>query len=78
MDVDMANKVDRVILEAYTYGIAINGDFYRYNAHAVSAAVSMGLLTTKTHEGYTRHFRPTMQGMAWVQSATIAPWAAGE
>lgn len=70
MTPELQEKLDRVILEAYTYGIAINGDSYRYNAHAVSAAASMGLLTTQTHEGFTRHYRPTLAGMAWVQERT--------
>lgn len=67
MTPELREHIDRVILESYTYGIAINGDFYRYNAHAVSAAASLGLLTTETHEGFTRHFRPTYEGMAWIQ-----------
>gem|GEM_PF-4672889 len=55
-----------MLVTAYMGGIAVNGDYYRYNAQAVAAAASMGLLTTLTPEGYGRVYRPTQEGVAWV------------
>lgn len=53
-----------MLVEAYMNGIAVNGDFYRYNAQVVAAAASMGLLTTETREGsFGRQYRVTGRGL---------------
>ena len=73
VDEELAAELDRVITEAYVYGIAVNGDYYRYNAQQVAAAVSLGYLTTQQESGvFGRTYRPTYSGMFWVQAGKEA------
>lgn len=65
---DFKASITQVIQHAYIGGIAVNGDYYRYNAQVVAAAASLGLLTTETSlEGFTRTYRPTHAGLSWCQ-----------
>ena len=71
IDEALARELDRVITEAYLYGIAVNGDYYRYHAQEVGAALSLGYLTTRNCDGtgaFGRVYRPTYSGILWVQS----------
>lgn len=69
IDQELSEQFDTVIVQAYMNGISVNGDYYRYNAQVVAAAVSSGLLTTQTTYGnFSRTYRPTHQGLLWVQS----------
>ena len=61
----LTGHVDEVISEAYHVGISVNGDFYRSHAFGVGVACSHGFLTTESHGGYGRVYRPTLRGMEW-------------
>lgn len=69
VDLYLAEQLGSVINKAYMDGIAINGDFARYNAQVIAAAASRGLITSCTPEGlYGRIWRPTQSGMLWAHT----------
>jgi hypothetical protein len=72
VDVGFARDLDTVINKAYMDGIGINGDWARYNAQVIAAAASRGLITTETSAGqYGRVWRPTYEGIVWVQAGKV-------
>jgi hypothetical protein len=72
VSLELASALDSVINRAYMDGIAVNGDWARYNAQALAAAASRGLITTLTGEGhYGRIWRPTYGGIVWVQAGKV-------
>lgn len=58
-----------VLQLAYENGIAIQSDAARLNGQTVAAAASLGLITTRTHEGFGRRWRPTAKGLAFYEES---------
>lgn len=61
-----------VVLEAYTSAFSVQSDFARREAEFVAMAASLGLLTTKVHRNvFSRHWRPTVKGLMFLESLKL-------
>jgi hypothetical protein len=49
----------------------VQSNFARERAQAVAAAASLGLLTTKTPDGYGRTWRPTLVGQLFLETGRL-------
>ena len=64
----MWSVVDHVYLKG---GVSIQSDWSRLNALAVSAAASLGLITTESSEGFGRVWRVTFKGIVYLETGAL-------
>ena len=69
---ELLDAVEMVVDHAYQGSLAIQATWCRQNAHAVSCAASLGLITTSTSSGYSRIWRPTTAGMVFLTTGELA------
>jgi len=63
-------KLCDVIIEAYRRGFTVQSDFARTHADYVAMAASLGLLSTRLYGNvFSREWRPTVKGLAFVNQA---------
>ena len=55
-----------VVSLAHYDRLSIQGDYARKFATELSAAASLGFVTTETPEGFGRVWRPTSKGIQWL------------
>lgn len=56
-----------VVNECYASPQSVQSNFARSLAFELGVAASMGLITTETNEGFSRQWRPTSAGLAWLE-----------
>jgi hypothetical protein len=65
--VEIGKKLIDVIKQSYISPFSIQSDYYRANALYVSAAASLGFITTICLDGdITNQWRPTVEGFDYV------------
>jgi len=74
MERDTLTTTDRslceVIIEAYRRGFTVQSDFARTHADYIAMAASLGLLSTRVYSNvFSREWRPTIKGLAFVNQA---------
>lgn len=58
-----------VVLEAFKSAFSVQSDFARKEAEFVAMAASLGLITTRVHKNvFSRHWRPTVNGLMFLES----------
>ncbi len=66
------NSLVKVVLEAYTQSFKVQSDFARTEAEYVAMAASLGLITTRVHRDvFSRHWRPTVKGLMFLESLKL-------
>lgn len=69
---EIDNGLVEVIIEAHQRGFSVKCDFARSNADYVAMAASMGLISTRLYGNiYSREWRPTVDGLAFVDSMDL-------
>lgn len=59
----------RVVLEAYKNAFSVQSDFARRESEFVAMAASLGLISTRVHKNvFSRHWRPTIRGMMFLET----------
>jgi hypothetical protein len=72
----MLTNIDKglmeVVLEAHRVGFTVSSNFARERADYVGMAASMGYISTRVHRNvFSRDWRPTVQGLAWLNSMEL-------
>lgn len=61
-------RLAEVILEAYRRGFTVQSDYARTHADYIAMAASIGLVSTRLYGNvYSREWRPTVKGLAWLE-----------
>jgi hypothetical protein len=61
-----------VVLEAHKSAFSVQSDFARREAEFVAMAASLGLISTRVHKDiFSRHWRPTVKGLTFLESLHI-------
>lgn len=68
---DLKERLHFLVVEAYVRGITVQSNTARQKASEVAAAASMGLVTTELLGACTRTWRPTVKGLAFVQTGSL-------
>lgn len=53
--------------ECFVSPVSVQSNFARTYAFELGVAASLGLVTTETSEGFSRQWRPTSGGLAWLE-----------
>lgn len=62
-----------VVLEAHKSAFSVQSDFARKEAEFVAMAASLGLVSTRVHKNiFSRHWRPTVKGLMFLESMQLA------
>lgn len=67
----MEEMVANVVSLAHYDRLSIQGDFARKFATELSAAASLGLVSTETPDGFGRVWRATAKGILWLDGADL-------
>lgn len=66
------NGLIAVTLEAYQNAFSVQSDFARREAEFVAMAASLGLISTRVHRDvFSRHWRPTVKGLMFLESMKL-------
>lgn len=64
---ELAEYVEDVVHKAWHMGVPIQSDWARLNAGALSAAASLGLITSFDGSRFGRTWRPTVEGLTFLE-----------
>lgn len=63
---ELEDRVSMVVHECFSSPVSIQSNFARVNAFELGVAASLGLISTQTLDGYSRQWRVTTSGLAWI------------
>jgi hypothetical protein len=64
-----------VVLEAHKSAFSVQSDFARKESEFVAMAASLGLISTRVHRDiFSRHWRPTVNGLWFLETQKISEY----